>query len=889
MTENVFHLIPHTHWDREWYLPAAAFRARLVLVMDDLIQRLNGDPAYRCFLLDGQTVLLEDYLRIRPEREPELRALVQAGRLEIGPWYVLADEQIPSGESLVRNLLAGMADAERFGGRLDVLYSPDAFGHPAVLPALAREFGIRYAVVWRGLGGEPGQERDLYRWRAPDGRDVVLWHLPRAGYDIGGALPADPDRVADPWRAVRNALLERAATNQVPVFVGADHHAPHPAIPALRDAIATREPKSAARVSRLQEFFEGVERRSRTAPVVSGELRWSYRYTWTLQGVHATRAHLKRRHALLELLLSRYADPLVALTRLGAARGAVVPPITRDRRATVDLAWRTLLRCQFHDAIGGCSSDEVAVAMETRFEAVAASAREAVRGAMHDLVGHDPDAARNGAQQVPTMILWNPAARAREGVVIADVTFFRSDVLVGPPPSGGRRARMGAGFRPFAFLAADGRMVPVQVLSRRAAHERLDAQRHYPDQDEVDLVRVAFEAPAVRGLSRQVLITKEGEHPPPAGGAAVAGRALLNRHVEVTLQPNGALAVFDRRSREWFMDALRLEDDGDAGDTYTYCPMRNARLVRADGPIRVRRLAGGPLVAALEARFRVRPRLDARLVVTLHADSPIIRCVIELENHAVDHRLRARLPLRLPGIAAVAGTAFGAVSRPPVVVRRAEFPLETPVPTAPAHRWVAAARGRRGLALLAPGFFEYEWTPSGDLLITMLRSVGELSRADLPTRPGHAAWPTPTPLAQCPGTHRIEIGLVALPAGELERHEILERHWEDTFLPLRGYWLRDATADVRAANLEPRGIFLEGEGLVFSTMKPARAGNGIVLRCYNASDRESSGLWRFEDGVKTAHRVRADEREPALLAVEDRGKTVRFAAGPREIVTILIT
>src|SRR5213080_3432689 len=174
MSGLIFHLIPHTHWDREWYLPRAAFQARLLPALDDLIERLQTDAAHRSFLLDGQTVLVADYLTARPERKADIQTLVKTGRLQVGPWYVLADELIPSGEALVRNLLLGAADAEQLGGRLDVLYSPDAFGHPAAWPTLAREFGIRFGVVWRGLGGEPGQERDLYRWRGPEGRDVLF-------------------------------------------------------------------------------------------------------------------------------------------------------------------------------------------------------------------------------------------------------------------------------------------------------------------------------------------------------------------------------------------------------------------------------------------------------------------------------------------------------------------------------------------------------------------------------------------------------------------------------------------------------------------------------------------------------------------------------------------
>src|SRR5690349_19329782 len=218
MTGLIFHLIPHTHWDREWYLPAAALQRRPVAMPHDLLRRLSADPGYRSFLLDGQTILLEDYLRARPERDGDVKALVKTGRLQLGPWYVQPDEQIPSGEALVRNLLLGAADADRWGARLDVLYAPDAFGHPAAWPTLAREFGMRYGVVWRGLGGEPGQERDLYRWRGLDRKDVLLWHLSPAGYEVGATLSTQAERVFASWAPVRGALVARAAGKHIPVF-----------------------------------------------------------------------------------------------------------------------------------------------------------------------------------------------------------------------------------------------------------------------------------------------------------------------------------------------------------------------------------------------------------------------------------------------------------------------------------------------------------------------------------------------------------------------------------------------------------------------------------------------------------------------------------------------
>src|SRR2546425_220669 len=579
--------------------------------------------------------------------------------------------------------------------------------------------------------------------------------------------------------------------------------------------------------------------------------------------------------------------------RAGATRHRQARPrlhrCRSPRRASGRLAWRALVRCQFHDAIAGCAADDVARAVESRLTSVEALSGEVVRGSVHDLVHHDPDAARGrAASPSPTLVIWNPAARPRRGVMIADVTLFRRDVLVGP--RGDRVPREGQGYRPFALATSDGHTVPVQLLDRRIGTERLDAAHHYPDQDEVDEVRIAFRSPTVPGLglaSAGLAAGATGARGtrPPGEGARVKGRSLVNHWIDVAIEPTGALALHDRRSGQRFTDLLGIEDGGDAGDTYTYCPPKGDRLVRSAGPIKVRQLAAGPLVAALEARFEIGRHVGIRLVAILYADSPMVRCILDIDNQAAWHRLRARLPVGLPGAVARAGTAFGSVARPPIAVDPADFPLEAPVRTAPAHGFVAAASGARGLALLAPGFFEYEWTSRGDLLVTLLRAVGELSRGDLPTRPGHAGWPTSTPLAQCPGRTRVELAIAPVSEAELERGDALPALWEDAFLPLRGFWLRDAQ-DLAPT---PVDIALEGSGLVLSAVKPAQQGSPLVLRCYNATGRKTAGAWRFGESVKSAHRVRADERESVALVLEGRGKTVRFVAEPHEVVTILVT
>jgi mannosylglycerate hydrolase len=880
MSGYTFHLIPHTHWDREWYLPHSILLPRLVTALDDLLDRLSAEPELT-FLLDGQTVLVEDYLQVRPEREAQVSELVRAGRLEIGPWYVLADELIPSGESLIRNLLEGQADAARFGSRTDVLYSPDAFGHPSIWPQLAGEFGIRFGVLWRGLGGEPGQQHDFYRWRGPDGREVLVYHLPPDGYGVGMGLPPDPERLPRVWARIRSALVERAATHHIAVFIGADHHAVHPAVPTLRGLLAELEPDSNFRISRLSDFFAAAALDAAGAPVIAGELRWSYGYTWTLQGVHATRAPLKLRHSRAELSLAGLADPLAALVL--ATRGS-------DRRALLTRAWRLLLQSEFHDSIGGCTSDVVARRVEARLDDARSLGSEIARSSLEELVGNDPDRVRAQPEVgEPQLVLWNPVPRPRRGVIVADLSWFRRDVLVGPP--GDRVPRVGPGLRSFHLIGA-GEVVPVQSLGAGQGQERMDSPRHYPDQDEVDWSRVAFRAPQLGGMGLVSLNAAQGAR--PAGpGVWVEGRRMGNELIELRVGRAGGLELIDHRGRQRYADLLVLESTGDVGDTYTYASPKRDRLRRNQAPVQVRILARGPLVAAMELRWtmsagrgeRGRTGMVAvRAILSVYAESIAIRCTLFIENQALDHRLRARVPTGLAGGAALAGGQFGVIARPAGRTDPGHYPRERPVTTAPAHRFVARASKNRGLALLTPGFFEYELTPQGELLVTLLRSIGQLSIGNLPTRPGHAGWPVATPDAQCLGWHRLQLAIAPVTQSQLEGGTALPHLWEDLFLPIQPVWLRQASP-LAMPGLDIR---LEGEGMVFSALKPASMGPAIVLRCYNATSSPAAGVWHFSVVVGEARRARADEQTLHEIRLGEGSRSIPFHAAAHEIVTIMV-
>jgi hypothetical protein len=477
---------------------------------------------------------------------------------------------------------------------------------------------------------------------------------------------------------------------------------------------------------------------------------------------------------------------------------------------------------------------------------------------------------------------------------MADLTFFRRDVVVGPP--GGRVSRSGPGAVPFILRECSGagpQLAP-QVLRVERGLERVDAARHYPDLDEVDRVRVAVLLPrSIGAFDARRFEPAAGVSRPLEVFASAEGRLLGNGRVALAVESDGTAVLRVPGQQRPFVGLLSLRGERDLGDSYTFCPAPRDVIRRPARGGRPRIIAAGPLVAALEWTVSLRSgqdgrgrpgRVSARLLAEAVGDSPVLRCRITLDNQARDHRLRLCLPTGLRRVPILAGAQFGVVERPPVGGSLSRSPMETPVHTAPAHRFVAAARGERGLALLAPGFFEYEWTPGGDLMLTLLRCVGQLSRPDLPTRPGHAGWPSATPDAQCQGVDVIEIGVAPVTARDLEAPERLEQMWEDTFVPPAAHWIRDFRE--AASVTVPAGCALEGDGLVFSSLKPAHEGTGAILRCYNLRGAESAGRLVLARPASRATLTRADETPIGELPLEQSGRVVSFTVPARGLATI---
>jgi len=390
-------LLPHSHWDREWYEPFAVFRDKLVVMLDGVLDGLANEPGFTHFHLDGQAIMLDDYLAVRPEREAEVRALVESGRLSVGPLYTLTDEFLVSGESIYRNLEWGMERARRWGAPSPIDgpwagYMPDQFGHIGQFPQILQAFGIKHAVILRGVSASIGTS--VFRWRAPNGSEVLTEYLIHGYYpgaDIDDA--ATVEGRANELRAAIDLVASVSPRSTVLLPVGADHWAPVPGM--FERAIESSALVDAeVEVSSLARFLSVAE----TPPdltVWQGELRAAS--TWILlPNTVATRAHQKRRRGVLETRLERYAEPLAALVP-----GFEWPADSLER------AWDLMLQNAGHDSAYGAGGDATARDVDARYDAVQQIVDPIISDAMARLAGQS---------ELAGLLRFNPSPFRRHGV-----------------------------------------------------------------------------------------------------------------------------------------------------------------------------------------------------------------------------------------------------------------------------------------------------------------------------------------------------------------------------------------------------------------------------------------------------------------------------------------
>jgi mannosylglycerate hydrolase len=754
-------VVPHTHWDREWYEPFQTFRMRLVELIDGLLDLMESDASYERFLLDGQMAVIDDYLEIRPEHETRLRDLCAAGRLEVGPWYILMDEFLVSGETLVRDLQRGLRRGASFGGTTKVGYLPDMFGHVAQMPQLLRLAGLEHAVVWRGVGSEVTSS--AFFWRAPDGSEVRTEYL-LDGYGNGATLPDDAKALVT--RADEHvSKFSTYLLGDVLLMNGSDHQAPQPFLGALLAEANGLQDDYRFELSSMAAYLDAAP--SQGLAVWEGELRSGYRANM-LMGVASNRVDVKRAAALTEHALERRAEPLSTL---------FVPPGDWPT-SFLDAAWLEVVRNAAHDSICACSVDEVVDAVLHRFN----EARAIADGLAERALGHLARSMRDGGYVVA-----NGSARARGGVVevmvVGDVqdesciqvvgehTALPSELVFDATTAATMLSLIQSprlsdeAWIDDVVVTEEGEEVVLTVSvgpherpSVRLDEVRADVTARLKVRPDAR-VRVRLDQPRIRRVvARQGHVTGFGWG--AFDPAALASPATVADADEVTLSNGLVTVVVEAGSGTFSVDGHvgfgRLVDGGDLGDSYNYSAPSGDHLVDAPTAVHVVVTERGPVraSASITASYawpdhvdggtqqRVGTHdVDVTTELTLLADERFVRVRTSFVNPSRDHRLRVHLPTVSGADGSTAECAFGTVRRGLTAEGR---PDEFGLPTFPSRRFVQAGR----LTVVHQGLLEYEVTAIDDglgheLAVSLLRSTGMLSRLGMALRPMPAGPLTP--------------------------------------------------------------------------------------------------------------------------------------------------
>lgn len=857
MNPKEIYLLSSTHWDREWYQTFQGMRFRLVEVIDELIETMEQQPDFELFCLDGQTIVLEDYAAVSAENTARLRALIQSGRIRIGPWYIMPDERLVSGESIIHNFLRGQrvaaewgADTWKFG------YLCDIFGHISQMPQLLKGFGIDGAYLSRGLGADDWKGGFL--WQGPDGSAVMGYFDGYARFTLS---------VTQRWgtpeyeEALKAELARHVQLDTTPVVVLADafDHSPiNPHTNQILSDIRRLYPEAQVRHDSLENMAASLEKYRAQLPVRKNALIDTARDMAHSQRLvpHSLSSYypLKKQNDQCQNLLEKLAEPLYALAR---KRGMKASP------AFLALAWKYLLQNQPHDSICGCSIDQVHLDMRYRYDQVKEISEEILSRACACLWEQDAQT------QEYRLTLMNPFLYDWTAPVRLELPLPKDF------PASFSEA---AGYeRRFAFRLYDGngKELPYQLHKIRPnVTLRTKAQQNQL----VDMYDVSLLAP-VRALSAAHIRLAPDPHAVRFAGQGMRWGAdwCDNGLVRLEIAGDGTLTLTDHRTQQVYAGLNRFVDDCDAGNGWFHDKPANDELRLTDTACTIRRIACGPVCVRFSIRQTLRlpkGRLDAgetllplESTVTLWAGKPYAEIAVTAENPASDHRLRVLFPT---------GSTSGRyiVSQPFHLSERAAGQMEDRLcwdEMDPAERDTAgilcSRDERRGLAFVAAeGFHEGSMDTEGVMALTMLRSFSRVFLADEPQA------------CRLIGRHTFRYALC--PLEQTDDNAALLHLQEQLAVSLPHQLGRGK------AGWEESLLRLAENQLMVSTVKPPEDGDqgSLIVRLWNPGDAPAED--RLEAGfpLKEASRLSLDERREEKMAMENNG--IQLSLRPWEIVTL---
>lgn len=897
------HIISHTHWDREWYLPYEKHHVRLIELMDSLLETMEKDSEYRSFFLDGQTIIIEDYLQVRPEKKEQLEKLITDGRIIIGPWYILQDAYLTSSEANVRNMQIGHQDAKRYGTVAKIGYFPDTFGLTGQIPQLMLQSGIDNAFFGRGVKptgfnntvSDSGYESSFSElmWEGPDG-SKVLGILFANWYSNGNEVPVDEAEAKAFWDRKLADAEKYASTPELLYMNGCDHQ---PIQTDLPEGIRTAKklyPDTEFIHSNFDDYLKAVrEKLPQDLSSVKGELRSQRTDGWgTLVNTASARVYLKQMNQRGQTLLEKVAEPLASYASL---LGKEYP------HHLFTYAWKTLMQNHPHDSICGCSVDEVHREMVTRFEKSAHVAENIV----DDSVRVIADAVdTSGFEQWGTdplpLVVFNTSGWERSGTVSIELDAKRLYFREGYSLEETSRRMKEVDLSGRVLVNAQGQAVPctVEDLGLQFGYDLPDDRFRQPYM--CRRVRLTFEASDIPAMGLTAYAWVKSEVKPAETGSLISqSNVLENDLIKVEIQHDGSFSLTDKKNGQVYRDLGVYENTGDIGNEYMYKqPDGEVPLTTKGLTAEITVLEDTPYRASVEIvhNWSIPAMADSKLdeeqhelvyypnrkaqrssemvpmrirtVVSLNRSGKGVEIEATLDNQAKDHRVRALFPTDLEASSHYVDSMFE-------VAKRDNDPAaewENPSYTAHQQAFVDVTAAAAGLTVANQGLNEYEVLRDGrnTIAVTLLRSVGELGD-----------WGYfPTPEAQCIGVHTVRMEVIPHQGDGIASGAYAEAYQFQ--IPWTAAQTGVHTGQVASTSAP---LAWSREELAFSSLKVNPNTGDLMLRWFNLAGTDAELALTSSLPSQGVYKSNILEEEGAVQSFDNHG-SFTLPVKPYEILTL---
>jgi alpha-mannosidase len=876
--KKIYSIISHTHWDREWYLPFEQFRIRLVDMMDNLLDILENDECYR-FHLDAQTIVIEDYLEVRPHKKADIERFVSQGRLLIGPWYVQNDFHLTSGEATVRNLLIGTEIADQYGEKNKVGYAADQFGICSQLPQILNGFGIDSCVFGRGYGRG---ERQFY-WKTEDGSKVICEHMAN-WYNNLQRLPSDPEKALELTRDRANICFKNAKGSSALLMNGVDHLE---AQENLTEIINGMKPLANADEEIIQDILPDYIKRLKNEiselglelKCYEGEMR-DLGQGNVLTGTLSSRIHLKQHNVRIQSDIEGRFEPQYAiLDALG---------ISEYPRDWSRYLWKTLIENHPHDSICGCSRDEVHRHMMDRNQRLYEALDELDTRADEAYMQH-LDRTRVPENAVLLTCVNNslyPVDKVFKAVI---------DIISGEDTGA------------FRIVDAKGKEVPFEVVSVvKNLGKRVLSPINLPGVKTVNRYTVIFRT-KVNGMTRKTLICVPTEGAMEVTASAKKRtRNLENEYLKVKINANGSVDVLNKKNGAIYKNALVIEDNSDRNNLYCYTlggpeelftsenVKAKVELVKDTRLEKIRKISYTLDITRNGEKFR----LPVEILLTLRSGAKQLDVSVTLDNNFKDHRTRIYFPTGIISDVNYAGQPFDTLIRKKV----SDFENDEMHPNT---AFVGVDGNGHGVALLNEGLYEYEHMTdeNGTLALTLLRCTGII---------GTYMADGKAPEGQCIGRYTLNFAVYPysgdhVSSGVAQAAEMfinpayvaVQHNDYNKFVGGRPFVQAAGVPDIYyrpiphpeiSLPLEKTAIKLtqnRENAMMLSAFKGANKGKGQIIRLYNTTSVNVE--FSIKPGFKVMEAFLCDlsEAEKEKLTLSRAG-TISLKALPKQIITVKV-